>query len=372
MREEDPTRLTTVGMNNAGADSAFTKVVDIIGLNYQGEGRGSGAATFGSFRSSNPNKLIISTESASGISTRGTYIFPVTTSNSATVSDTQGGDPRNMYVSAYELYAVSWGASFDKVSEAQDRFPYVGGEFVWTGWDYIGEPTPYNSARSSYFGIIDLAGFPKDRFYLYQSRWNPTVKMAHILPHWNWPNRVGQVTPVHVFSAADEAELFLNGVSQGVQKKGKSVYRFRWDRVAYQPGELHVTTFKNGSFWANATIQTTGDATRLRLTTYRGRDAIKSDGADLSFVSVAVVDDKGNVVPQGNQTVTFSVKGPAEIIATDNGDPTDFNPFPSKDRKAFGGLALAIVRANAGASGSITVTAAARGLQSAETILKIA
>ena len=235
----------------------------------------------------------------------------------------------------------------------------------------LGEPTPFDSSRSSYFGIIDLAGFPKDRFYLYQARWNPTVKQAHILPHWNWPDRVGQVTPVHVFSSGDEAELFVNGVSQGRQKRAKNAYRFRWDKVTYQPGEVRVVAYKDGKEWANATLRTTGEASQLRLTTYRNRTTIKADGSDLSFVSVAVVDDKGDVVPLAEPTITFSVSGSGEIVSTDNGDPTDMTVFPSKDRKAFRGLALAIVRAKAGSSGSITVTATAGGLKTAEITLKV-
>ena len=141
--------------------------------------------------------------------------------NSAPVSDGVGANPVTKEVSAYELYTAQFGASPDKVFATQDRHPYVAGEFVWSGWDYLGEPTPYYSARSSYSGIIDLAGFKKDRFYLYQSRWRPELPIVHILPHWNWPNRVGEVTPVHVFTSGDEAELFLNGQSLGRKKKGQ-------------------------------------------------------------------------------------------------------------------------------------------------------
>ena len=151
------------------------------------------------FKKQFPGKLIVSSETASALSTRGTYIFPVFNGISAPVSDSTGGDPRNQYVSAYELYTAAFGASPDKVFASQDKHPYVAGEFVWSGWDYLGEPTPYYSARSSYSGIIDLAGFKKDRFYLYMARWRPGFKMAHILPHWTWPERVGQITPVHVF-----------------------------------------------------------------------------------------------------------------------------------------------------------------------------
>lgn len=151
------------------------------------------------------------------------------TDNSSTIVNETGigADPVTQRVSSYELYAVPWGASPDKVFASQDANSYVAGEYVWTGWDYIGEPTPYLSSRSSYFGIIDLAGFKKDRFYLYQARWNPDIRTAHILPHWNWPDRVGEVTPVHVFSSADTAEVFVNGESQGKQERNVSGYRFR-------------------------------------------------------------------------------------------------------------------------------------------------
>jgi len=372
IHEEDPTRKTTVGMNNAGPDTAFTSIVDLIGLNYQGEGKGNGGPTFQNFRGKYPDKLIFSSESSSVVSSRGTYLFPVADGNNAIVrSNGPGADPRTRHVSSYELYAVEWGASPDKVFAGQDRFPYVAGEFVWTGFDYIGEPTPYDSSRSSYFGIIDLAGFPKDRFYLYQARWNPDFKMAHILPHWNWPDRVGQVTPVHVFSSGDEAELFVNGESQGRKKKAELTYRFRWDDVKYQPGEVSVVTYKDGKEWANATISTTGAATKLQLSTYKDRQTIRADGTDLIFVSVAVVDDDGNFVPDAEPAITFSIDGPGDIVSTDNGDPTDMTPFPSKERNAFRGRALAIVRANTDATESITLTAEADALTAAEITITV-
>jgi beta-galactosidase len=371
-RSEDPTRPVTVAMNSASAGSSLANVVDIIGLNYQGEGHGtSTSGSFSSFRKAYPNKLIWSSESSSVLSTRGTYIFPVTSADTAIVGGANaGGNPTAKQVSSYELYAPSWGASPDKVFGQQDRNPYVAGEFVWTGWDYIGEPTPYDSAaRSSYFGIIDMAGFRKDRFYLYQSRWRPDFAMAHILPHWTWPDRVGQVTPVHVFSAADEAELFVNGKSAGRLKKAQYTYRFRWDSVSYQPGELRVVTYKNGVQWAVDTKKTVGDAARLNLTA--DRTTIKGDGYDLSFITVAVVDSNGDTVPgANNNSITFSISGPGQIVSTDNGDPTDMTAFPSLTRKVFSGLALAIVRANAGASGKITLSAATTGLSGAQVTLE--
>ncbi|KAI1871805.1 hypothetical protein JX265_005791 [Neoarthrinium moseri] len=361
---EDRTRLTTVAMNAASANSALAAVLDIEGLNYQGEGLGTSmSGAFPSFRNKFPNKVLWSSESSSALSTRGTYIFPVTDAISAPVTDKSGGNSAAKLVSAYELYAADWGSSPDKVFVQQDKYSYVAGEFVWTGWDYLGEPTPYSSSRSSYFGIIDLAGFKKDRFYLYQSRWRPDFPMAHILPHWTWPDRVGQVTPVHVFSGADEAELFVNGKSAGRQKRAASNYRFRWDNVTYQPGDLRVVTYKNGAQWAVDMKKTAGSAAQLDVTA--DRTSIRNDGYDLSFITVGVVDESGATVPRANNSISFSVAGPGEIVATDNGDPTDMTVFPSLTRHAFSGLALAIIRAKAGNAGQITVSATSSGLQGA-------
>lgn len=365
IHQEDNTRKTALAINNAGPDEPIIPIPDLIGLNYQGEGKGNGGPTFPNFRSKFPDMFIFSSESSSVVSSRGTYLFPVTGKNNEIVdANGTGADPKTQQVSSYDLYAVSWGASPDKVFAAQDEYPYVAGEFTWTGWDYIGEPTPYDSSRSSYFGSVDLAGFPKDRFYLYQARWNPSVKMAHILPHWNWPGREGQVTPVHVYSSADEAELFVNGESQGRQHRGEHEYRFRWDDVVYSPGRVDVVTYKDGDVWANSTVRTTGNATQLHLETYKDRTSLTADGGrDLLFVSVAVQDQDGLVVPDAEPSIEFSIDGPGEILTTDNGDPTDMTVFASKTRSAFRGRALAIVRADEGARGEITVTAKASGLE---------
>ncbi|KAI1101574.1 glycoside hydrolase family 2 protein, partial [Jackrogersella minutella] len=369
VKEEDPTRQSSAGINNAQAGSEFATAIDIPGLNYQGEGRGASFdSAYPPYHEAYPDKVLWSTESSSGVSSRGTYLFPVTSANSTTVVNGTGADADTLFVSAYELYAVSWGASPDKVFGMQDKFSYAAGEFVWTGWDYIGEPTPYDTeARSSYFGIIDLAGFKKDRFYLYQARWRSDLPMAHILPHWTWPNRVGEVTPVHVFSSADEAELFVNGVSAGKLQRQPSNYRFRWDEVTYEPGELHVVTYKDGVQWAEETVKTAGEAANLTLTA--DRNAIRGDGTDLSFVSVAVVDGTGNTVPEATNAITFSISGPAQILSTDNGNPADFTAFPSLTRNAFSGLALAVVRSVPGGSGEIIVRAEAAGLGGAEVVL---
>lgn len=363
VNQEDGTRKSTSAMNSAGPGAPLPEVIDIIGLNYQGEGNGgSYSSSFPNFHSKYPNKMIWSSESASTVSTRGTYIFPVTKDETSVVSGSNGGNDQKHYVSAYDLYSPSWASSPDKVFKQQDKYPYVAGEFVWTGWDYIGEPTPYDSSRSSYFGIIDLAGFPKDRYYLYQARWRSELAQAHILPHWTWPNRVGQTTPVHVFTSGDEAELFVNGKSVGRKKNAKSQYRLRWDDVQYQAGNISVVAYKNGQKWAEDFKKTAGNAAKLNVTADRTK--ISSDGYDLSFITVAVTDNQGVVVPEATNTINFSVSGAGEIVSTDNGDPTDMTAFPSLSRKAFSGLALAIVRSKPGSSGSITVSAASNGLTS--------
>ena len=273
----------------------------------------------------------------------------------------------------------------------------MAGEFVWTGFDYLGEPTPYNSdssnllnftdpaekarmegelkelgkihvpSRSSYFGIIDLAGFKKDRFYLYQARWRPELRMAHILPHWNWPERVGQVTPVHVYTSGDGAELFLNGKSLGRKSMAKYEYRLRWDDVAYQPGELKVIAYKQGKRWAEEIVQTTGPAARLNL--QADRSAIQADGQDLSFVTVTIADQAGRLVPRSRNRVAFELTGPGEIVAVDNGDATSFEPFQAKERAAYNGLCLVIVRST-GQSGTMILKARSPGLESAEVKLQ--
>jgi beta-galactosidase len=312
--------------------------------------------------------LIIGSETASALSSRGEYIFPVTSSNSAAVGPNSGEDRTRRQVSAYELYAAAFGSSADKVFASQEIHPYVAGEFVWTGWDYLGEPTPFDLSRSSYSGIIDLAGLKKDRFYLYQAHWRPDFPMAHILPHWTWPERVGQVTPAHVFTSGDEGELFLNGKSLGRKKKGPHEYRLRWEDVVYQPGTLKVVTWKNGKKWASAETKTAGEPAKLKVEP--DRNEIRADGRDLSFVTVTVSDKSGVTVPRAANRIHFEIEGPGEIVATDNGDPTSFEPFQSHDHNAFNGLCLVIVRGKIGTPGKINLTAKVDGLQLGRTVLK--
>jgi beta-galactosidase len=360
-REEDPSRLVTTAMNWADADMPLPATVDVINLNYQGVGVRTLPSDFPAYRKQFPDKVIFSSESASALSSRGEYLFPVSGSTSGPVRPGVGGDFETGHVSAYELHAADFGSSADKSFSLHDQHPYVAGEFVWTGFDYLGEPTPFDSSRSSYSGIIDLAGFRKDRFYLYQSRWRPDLPMAHILPHWTWPERVGEATPVHVFTSGDEAELFVNGESQGRKAKAPYQYRLRWDYVTYEPGELEVVAYRDGKKWATSTVRTAGDAARLELTADRSR--IGADGRDLAFLTVRVTDQDGLTAPQADNTIAFSIEGPGKIVATDNGDPTSFVPFRSSERRAFNGFALAVVRGTPGQPGTIVVRAASGSLR---------
>lgn len=379
VKEEDPTRLSSASQNFAKPDMPFSEVMDVINLNYQGEGIRNAPAYSGlrgittppsypAFQEKFSDKVIISSETASALSTRGTYLFPVFDGFSAPIKDGFGGDPVSQFVSAYELYTAAFGSSADKVFATQDKHPYVAGEFVWSGWDYLGEPTPYYGARSSYCGIIDLAGFKKDRYYLYQSRWRPDLPIVHILPHWNWPDRIGEITPVHIFTSGDEVELFLNGKSLGRKVKGEFEYRLRWNDIKYEPGELKAIAYKNGKKWAENKLETTGNPSIIEATA--DREVINADGKDLAFITVEIKDEKGRIVPESDNLIEFSIEGPGEIVATDNGDPTDLVSFPSHHRKAFNGLALAIIQTIAGEKGTITVHVKSVGLKGSEVDIK--
>lgn len=373
VKEEDTTRPTAASLNYAKPDMALPGVFDTISLNYQGEGiryaegykhLTKGIRTppmFNRFREAFPDKLILSSENAAAVSSRGEYIFPVTPLISAPAEGGSGGDDKTQHVSSYELYTTQFGSSADKVLASLAKHPFVAGGFIWSGWDYLGEPTPYYSSRSSYFGVIDLAGFPKDRFYLYQSAWRPELPMVHVLPHWNWPGREGKVTPVHVFTSGDEAELFLNGRSLGKKQKGPFEHRLRWDDVKYEPGKLEVVAYKEGKEWANTQVETTGQASQIFLEA--DRDRIQADGKDLAFISVRLKDKEGRFVANAKNHLTFNVSGAGELVATDNGDPTDMTVFSSNERKAFNGLALAIVRTLPDKKGKIVVEVSGDGLK---------
>lgn len=380
VREEDRTRPVTAGLNNQESGFiGFERAVDLVGFNYK-------PWQYGAFHAQHPTIPVFGSETSSTVSTRGEYFFPVSADKALGRVDFQ--------VSSYDLYAPRWAITPDGEWRGLDEHPSALGEFVWTGFDYLGEPTPYGGdpaeklefsdpaeqaqrqqelvergridapSRSSYFGIIDLAGFPKDRYFLYQSRWRPELPMAHILPHWNWPERVGQVTPVHVYSSGDEAELFLNGRSLGRKKRGPLEYRFVWESVTYAPGELRVVAYKGGAKWAEAVRKTTGPAAKLALAPDRA--VVRADGTDLAFVTLSIVDADGLVVPRTRNHVRFSLRGPGEIVATDNGDATSHVSFQSRERAAFNGLALVIVRPRAGEPGTLVLRAESDGLESVE------
>jgi beta-galactosidase len=390
VKSEDNTRPVTAGCNDANAGTnGFQKTVDVFGINYH---LGDYERFFA--HEDNTNRGLYSSESASTVSSRGEYFFPVVEGN------LNNNLPGNgiFQVTSYDVAYPGWASTPDQQWTLLDKFPATMGEFVWTGFDYLGEPTPYGSdltgisptsrryeqvkkrledqgitedpARSSYFGILDLAGFKKDRFYLYQSRWRADLPMAHILPHWNWPDRKGQVTPVHVYTSGDEAELFLNGKSLSRKKKGEFEYRLKWDDVIYQPGELRVVAYKNGEKWAEDKVVTTGRASQLTATV--DRSTISADCYDLSYITIRVEDKNSLLVPRSSNLVNFSIDGPGKIIAVDNGDATSHDPFQASSRKAFNGMALVIVAAEKGATGSFTVNAASKGLKGSSVTVKVA
>ena len=270
--------------------------------------------------------------------------------------------------SSYDLEYCNWSNLPEDDFVLQDDKPWVIGEFVWTGFDYLGEPTPYDSqwpSRSSYFGINDLAGLPKDRFYLYRSRWNTKEPTLHILPHWNWKGREGEVTPVFVYTSYDSAELFLNGKSLGVQRKNNSSpqnrYRLMWMDVKYEPGTLKVVAFdKTGKPAAEKQIVTAGEPARLILEP--DRTTITADGKDISFVTVSVVDKNGNPCPTAANQLSFKVSGSGTYRAACNGDATSLEMFHLPTMKLFNGKLVVLVQ-SATQPGNITLSVTGKGLK---------
>lgn len=373
---EDPTRPTTMGCNKGNVIYLdIVNKVDIIGLNYNHR-------YYPLLQKNNPDKRGISTETSSATSSRGEYFFPVTKKR----EDSQA----NFQLSSYDMVTTSWGCAPEKQFKMNADFPAMSGEFVWTGFDYLGEPTPYNSdmtnllnfsdsndvakakkeleklgkikspSRSSYFGILDLCGFPKDRYYSYLSYWRPEIPTVHILPHWNWSERVGKVTPVHIYTSGDEVELFLNGKSLGKRTKTQPYDRLTWDEVIYEPGELKAIAYKKGAKWAEEIVKTTGIPSNIKVTPEK--TTLQNDGVDLAFVRVDIVDKDGLTVPRSKNTVKFSVTGPIEIAATDNGDATSLVSFQSNVRDAYNGLCQVIIRSLKGKSGEAVLTVESEGL----------
>ncbi len=343
VRKYDPTRPVTMAcdISNSAINRHFD-FYDVHSWNYN--------RRYSLARQIEPNKSVIVSESASTVSTRGFYELPFPFKKDSFSLSLQ--------VSSYDLNAPWWAEIADDDFMWQQDEEYVAGEFVWTGFDYLGEPTPYgndwvkvhgmtdtNASRSSYFGIVDLCGIPKDRYYLYKSYWNTDETTVHILPHWNWPAGAGKV-PVFVYTSGDCAELFLNGKSLGKQCKkpnsDKSVERFRlmWTDVEYQPGELKAVAYKEGKIIGEQVMHTAGEPYQLRLTT--DRTIIKADGFDLSYLLVETVDKNGNLCPLADNEIAIDISGPGHIAGIGSGNPQSLEPFQTNKIKLFYGKAMII------------------------------
>lgn len=360
VRHLDPSRPITAGCNAADTrNNLFCEGgVDIIGFNYH-------EYSFPQVPEWFPGRPFIISESVSALQTRGYYVMP---SDSVIVApsrwDRPYSDPTFM-CSAYDNSHAPWSSTHECNLHYYNDLPFIGGQFIWSGFDYIGEPTPYGwPARSSYFGVVDLAGFPKDVYYLYQSEWTDGP-MLHVFPHWNWePGQ--QVDLWAYFNQADEAELFVNGVSKGVRTKGKDFHTM-W-RVPFEPGEVCVVTRRDGEEVLSETIRTAGEPAALRLTA--DRKVLMADGRDLSFITVDVVDADGNLCPLADNLVQFEVSGPAFIAGVDNGCQTSMESFKAPLRQAFHGKCLVVVQ-NDGHTGRAVLKATADGLRSDKVALSM-
>jgi beta-galactosidase len=353
---EDPTRPTVSACNNPNraVPSGFADALDVMGINYN----------IGNYQR-NKGRVLVASETASALSTRGEYGLYLNDAGEVKIKirpDTQ--------CTSYDLDKPGWGSTAESSLMALKRSPWVAGEFVWTGFDYIGEPTPHPwPARSSYFGIIDLAGFPKDRFYIYQSQWSKKP-MVHLLPHWNWEGWEGKEIPVQAYTNADSVELFLNGKSLGTKQGAADLNRtlhYEW-KVPYAPGTLKAVAKKDGNIVATDEVITAGAPAKLELKA--DRSAINADGDDLSFITVRVLDKDGHVCPNADNKISFSLDGPAKIAGLDNGDPINHESFQGTAHKAFHGLALAIVRAS-DMPAAVKLTATAPGLESGSASIEL-
>lgn len=353
---EDPTRPVTVGMDQVKATlaSGFGALLDVPGLNYRVHLYDEAFSKF-------PQGFILGSETASTVSSRGIYKFPVVQEKMKQYPDFQS--------SSYDLEACSWSNVPDDDFVLQDDKPWVIGEFVWTGFDYLGEPTPYDESwpsRSSYFGINDLAGLPKDRNYLYRSRWNTKESTLHILPHWNWEGREGETTPIFVYTSYNSAELFVNGKSLGVQKKNNDTpqnrYRLMWMNVKYEPGTVKVVAFdENGKAAEEKEMHTAGQPYQIVLDADRKK--ITADGEDISFVTVSVVDKNGVPCPTATNQLKFKVSGSGTYRAACNGDATSLELFHKDTMKLFSGKLVVLVQSSKTA-GKIKLEVNGAGLKS--------
>ena len=353
----DPSRPVTQGMDRAedALKSGFAQTMDVPGFNYRVHKYYKNIEQL-------PQGFLLGSETASTVSSRGVYKFPVVVSDKATYPDGQ--------CSSYDTEYCSWSNLPDDDWKMQDDYSWVIGEFVWTGYDYLGEPTPYDTywpSRSSYFGICDLAGLPKDRYYMYRARWNEQQHTTHLLPHWNWKGREGEVTPVYCYTDGVEGELFVNGKSQGRVRKDKSSrldrYRLRWNNVKYEPGEIRVVTYNQyGDKVGEDVKRTAGEPAQMKFSvetpdhepiacmvegcTDEHNVLLNADGNDLAFITVSLQDKDGNECPLADDELTFEVSGAGTFKAACNGDATSLEPFTQPQMKLFSGKLVVIVQSS--------------------------
>ena len=380
-REEDPTRPVTAGFNShvPAIKNGLAEAVDLVGFNYK-------PREYLKIREQHPDWIVYGSETSSCVSSRGVYHLPLEKYQTH----------ESLQISSHDFIGPPWAYPPDLEFEAADKGANPLGQFVWTGFDYLGEPTPYGGrdnstngywnghwpARSSYFGIVDLCGFPKDRYFLYQSQWT-AAPMVHVLPHWNWQGHEGELIPVFAYTNAEQVELFLNGVSQGIKVKGidktrlpidfidwqggkyqgdyLSPYRLSWE-VPYAPGEIRAVARRDGKVVAEKRIHTAGSPARLELLPDRTR--IRADGNDLSFVTVRVLDKDGHLCPTADNLVEFKLEGAGRIAAVGNGNAATTEPFKANQRRTFNGLCMIIVRSNV-SPGDIRLSASSAALETA-------
>ncbi len=364
---EDPTRPVTCGMDqyNSVVLNGFAELLDIVGFNYKVDRYIPAYQIL-------PQRIILGSETASTVSSRGVYHFPVKLGAAIMHEDHQS--------SSYDTEFCWWSNIPDNDFAADEDYPWCIGQFVWTGFDYLGEPSPYDTDawpnHSSVFGIVDLASIPKDRYYLYRSQWNKTDNTLHVLPHWNWEGREGEVTPVFVYTSYPSAELFVNGISQGVRtfaesdgatpclgEKAMERFRLMWNEVTYQPGELRVVAYDaDGKVAEEKIVRTAGKAAAVKLTP--DREVLAADGEDLCYLNVSITDKDGNPVPTDSRLVTVKVSGEGSFKAIANGDPTCLESFQKPQMHLFSGQLTVLVQSSE-TPGEIVVEVSGKGVKKA-------
>lgn len=361
----DPTRPVTAGFSagDRAVENGLADAIDIPGFNYL-VGNGPNINKYEDYHKAHPEWLIYGSETESCVSSRGEYYLPFVETGTFCDENKFFKAQETLHINSYDMDAPQWGYAPEYEFEAQKKSPYIFGEFVWTGFDYLGEPTPYKTewpSRSSYFGIVDLCGLPKNRFYAYQAEWS-NKEVLHIFPHWNWND--GQEVPVHCYTNLNIVELFVNGKSYGRKEKSDdnihTKYRIIWDNVKYEAGEIKAVAYDNNDKIVKTEIIKTADVS-ASISLKPDRSTINADGDDLCYITVGIYDKNGNICHKANNRVFVSVEGAAELIAVDNGDQTSLESFQADNVKAFNGLCMLTVRSTKN-EGLIKVTVTSEGL----------